>query len=464
MANRDLLKEAIADAKAVKETAIANAKAALEEAFAPRMQELLKAKLAEMDDEDIKEAEEMKEEEIEETYEVEEADDAEGYEGQMGKKDLGVKEADDDEMDLEELLRELDELEEDDSVMEGEDLINDPKTETAHGNVAEADEEEADEEEGEEEEGEEEEIDLENMDEDDLKKFIEDVIADMVEAGELEAGEGAEGEEEGEEEEGEEEEIMERQKYGGNKGDEKRDDMKKKKEGHGRGPKKKDSAESEGEIDYKRKMKENQEPVNEIVGAALLAGAILALIGGTGYAMASAEEKKEMKAEMEKIAAENPNMSEKELKAKAMEIVKKRGEGAYGKGTLAKGTAGSAFGESMEAELEEAYNTIRTIKEELAEVNLFNAKLLYTNKIFKSKNLTEGQKVKVLAAFDKAASVKEAKLVFETLNEGFKSKKAPVNESLIHGGASKVAGVAAKKPIMEANDQVARWQKLAGIK
>jgi hypothetical protein len=35
--NRDLLKEAIADAKAVKETAIANAKAALEEAFTPQV-------------------------------------------------------------------------------------------------------------------------------------------------------------------------------------------------------------------------------------------------------------------------------------------------------------------------------------------------------------------------------------------------------------------------------------------
>jgi hypothetical protein len=274
-----------------------------------------------------------------------------------------------------------------------------------------------------------------------------------------------EGEEEGEEEEGEEEEeIMERQKYGGNKGDEKRDDMKKEKEGHGRGPKKKDSAEAEGEIDYKKKMKEEQEPVNEILGTALLAGAILAAIGGTGYAMASAEEKKEMKAEMEKLAKENPNMSEKDLTMKAKEIVKKRGEGAYGKGTLAKGSAGSAFSESMEAELEEAYNTIRTIKEELAEVNLFNAKLLYTNKIFKSKNLSEAQKVKVLAAFDKAATVEETKLVFETLSEGFTTKKASVNESLIHGGASRAAGVAPKKPIMEANDQVARWQKLAGIK
>jgi hypothetical protein len=119
--------------------------------------------------------------------------------------------------------------------------------------------------------------------------------------------------------------------------------------------------------------------------------------------------------------------------------------------------------EKAEKELKEALSTVSTIRTELQEVNLFNAKLLYTNKIFKAKNLTESQKVKVLAAFDKAASVKEAKLVFETLSEGFVEKKAPMNESLLRGSASKATGVAVKKPIMEANDQVARWQKLAGI-
>ena len=120
--------------------------------------------------------------------------------------------------------------------------------------------------------------------------------------------------------------------------------------------------------------------------------------------------------------------------------------------------------DEMKKELDEAYSALETIKEELNEVNLFNAKLLYTNKIFKAKNLTESQKVKVLAAFDKAASVKEAKLVFETLSEGFKEKKNPVNESLLRGSASKPAGIAEKKPILEVNDQFARWQTLAGIK
>ena len=54
MANRNLLKEAIADAKSVKEAAIANAKAALEEAFTPYLKEKFSAKLAEMEAEDMK--------------------------------------------------------------------------------------------------------------------------------------------------------------------------------------------------------------------------------------------------------------------------------------------------------------------------------------------------------------------------------------------------------------------------
>ncbi len=50
--NRDLLKEAIADAKAVKEMAIANAKAALEESFTPQLKSMLSAKLQEMEEEE----------------------------------------------------------------------------------------------------------------------------------------------------------------------------------------------------------------------------------------------------------------------------------------------------------------------------------------------------------------------------------------------------------------------------
>jgi hypothetical protein len=271
-------------------------------------------------------------------------------------------------MDLDELLRELDEMSEvEEDITEGEeDLINNPKGSTAHGNVAEEEEMEMDEEE----------INLEDMSEDDLKSFIESVIADMVAAGELEGNieGGMEDEEEFEASEDEEEvnidellaELKERKKYGGNKGDI---------PSSKRGKIRKDTAEDEGVEDYKKKIKD------------------------------------------------------------------------------------------MKEELDEAYSTINTIKSEINEVNLLNAKLLYTNKIFKAKNLTESQKVKILESFDKATTTKEAKLIYETLINDVKEKKTSINESLFKSSASKSIGtVSQKKPIIEVNEQFARWQILAGIK
>jgi len=121
-------------------------------------------------------------------------------------------------------------------------------------------------------------------------------------------------------------------------------------------------------------------------------------------------------------------------------------------------------GEETNEELEEAMATIATLRKDLNEVNLLNAKLLYTNKIFRNKSLTESQKIKVLTAFDKATSKKEVELVYETLNEGLKVStitKSPIKESL--SSASKALGSAKSKPIIE-NDAFARMRELAGLK
>lgn len=121
--------------------------------------------------------------------------------------------------------------------------------------------------------------------------------------------------------------------------------------------------------------------------------------------------------------------------------------------------------EEMKEELYEAYATIKSLKSELQEINLLNSKLLYSNKIFKSKNLTESQKVKVLGTFDKATTVKEVKLVFETINESLKTKTTKrISENMI-GSASRVTSTPKriKKPILESDAMVSRFQKLAGI-
>ena len=152
--NRDLLKEAIADAKAVKEMAIANAKSALEESFTPHLKSMLAAKIQEMD--------EMEEEVEEGKMAMYDEDDTEPM------KEEEVSE----ELDLEEILAELEESE------EKEEMVNEVDAEET---------EEVEEEDMEvemETETEEEDLDIEDMSEEDLKSFIEDVIEDMVEAGE----------------------------------------------------------------------------------------------------------------------------------------------------------------------------------------------------------------------------------------------------------------------------------------
>ena len=122
--------------------------------------------------------------------------------------------------------------------------------------------------------------------------------------------------------------------------------------------------------------------------------------------------------------------------------------------------------EEHAAEIAEIKSQAAKLAGKVNETNLINAKLLYLNKILHKHTLNEAQKVKVIAAFDKATTVKEAKIVFESLNEAFvvKTEKSKTNLKESLGFASKAAGNSTKREIItEADVQVARWQKLAGI-
>ena len=116
-------------------------------------------------------------------------------------------------------------------------------------------------------------------------------------------------------------------------------------------------------------------------------------------------------------------------------------------------------------ELNEALKTVQILRSQLQEVNLLNAKLLYVNKVFKANNLTEGQKVNVVAAFDKAETVKEVKLVFETVSKNVVAKQPAKPAIREHKSfASKPAGSTQKQVINEVSEAVNRMQILAGIK
>jgi hypothetical protein len=132
-------------------------------------------------------------------------------------------------------------------------------------------------------------------------------------------------------------------------------------------------------------------------------------------------------------------------------------------------SADSSSNAVYETELKEAYDTVKHLKSVINEVNLLNAKLLYTNKLFRNFDLNEGQKMKVIENFDRAANTREAKLVFSTLAESFQTRKSGkkiVKES--RSMASRpVAGTAPSKKttqvLTEGFEQANRWKKLAGM-
>jgi hypothetical protein len=118
--------------------------------------------------------------------------------------------------------------------------------------------------------------------------------------------------------------------------------------------------------------------------------------------------------------------------------------------------------DGLAEELEEAYKTIKIMRNSLNETNLLNAKLLFSNKLFKSYDLNESQKLNVIDNFDRAQSLREVKLVYTTLAESMKRPaKRKVNEN-----ASRVTGTTAPKKqiISESNKFSSRMQKLAGLK
>ena len=361
--NKDLFKEAIADAKQVREAALVNAKAALEEALGPKLQSMISAKLQEMDldEEEIDEVDFMKPSDT--SDEEQESGFGNVEQGMAGKGDVNEEDLEED-FDLSAILAELDE---EDSLKEAKEKDEEKEK------MDEAEEEEAGEEEeempAEETEAEDKITDLTV---DQLKDIIKDIISSELEAEEEETPADEEAEKNGEEM------GMEMGNMGG-----------------------------EEEINLE-----------------------------------------ELLAELDALDEEKEEEDEAMYEAKKKAVKKEKEE------------------KDEKDEMKEAIDTINALRNELNETNLLNAKLLYVNKIFKAKNLTESQKLKVIASFDKATTPKQAKELFESIQSSDfgASKKSQIKESL--GFASKAAGVAPKNSantIVESNDVIARMQKLANI-
>jgi hypothetical protein len=361
MANSKLLKEAIADAKAVRETAIANAKIALEEAFTPRLQSILSKKLQ-------AEVEGDNEEEVNEEFaDANNAPDEDA-------SDIG----------------DGDNKQPADDANNSSDLAqSNPDTESQSAEVGKEDEnQEVISEEEEEVPGEtqsrieEEEVPAEDEDELDLEAIIRELEGELEEEDEAPA----------------------------------------------------------------------EAPVEEPV----------------------AEEGEEVPAEVpaEEPVAEEGEEAPAEDEIDLDEILREMGYGDDEEVTEEESeeAADDAIA-AKDAELEEAYNVIKSLKKTINEVNLLNAKLLYTNKLFRSYNLTNEQKHKVVETLDRTQNVREVKLVYSTLAESMKiggtAKKVKPQAKINESFASKpVASTAPKKEIIaeSSNALAERFKQLANIK
>ena len=389
----DLLKDAIADAKAVRETALENAKIALEEAFTPRLQSMLSKKIQseievdeERGDEDDREEEgSMRGEEGEERSK--EGDDMEerAHEDEDDMEERAHEDEDDmeeraheDEDEVEEGIIEIDGVKYAPVVSEEEE---DEKDEAMHGDKDED----------------------EDMDEDlDLDEILKELEEEEDNDDDDKVEEAAHEDDEDEKNEDlDENDVSSNIGSGDNKLDKKAGDS--------------TDIGKPGKAKFTEGAHEDDEDKTD----------------------ESVEEDIDLEEIVKALTEEDDEDEEKNEVSK------------------------------LQSELDEHRNVVKYLRSKLNEVNLLNAKLLFTNKLFRSYGLNNDQKMKVVETFDRAHNLREVKLVYSTLAESFGSKqtkKTEIKES--KGSASKpVASTKSEKQevISEGHELRDRFKKLAGI-
>jgi hypothetical protein len=377
----DLLREAIADAKAVRETALENAKIALEEAFTPRLQSMLSKKIqAEMEDSE-------EGEEVEEMEAPEEEEEMEAEEGMHG---------DAEEMEDAEEMRDAEEMEDAEEEMEdSEEMREEEMEDEEEGEMREEEEEEEDEVSEEE---------IEDEDDLDLESVLAELEADLTEEEDTDEEEKVdEVEDKDEEEKVDENDVSSEIGSGDNKVKPEANDSSKT---GAQGP------EGEGSDKESGKEDDNLEVVDDLVESEDL---------DLDEVLKALTEEEDAEEEADKV-------------------------------------------EELQAELKETREVVQFMRDKLNEVNLLNAKLLFSNKLFRAYGLNNNQKLKVVETFDRTKNLREVKLVYATLAESFKKPTSKLVES--KGSSSKP--VRSTKPakqevLSEGQELRNRFKKLANI-
>jgi hypothetical protein len=375
----DILKEAIADAKALRATALENAKIALEEAFTPRLKNMLSQKIqSEVEGEDEVEERMYDEDEVEDGHEdVSETE----HDDEVAER---MHDEDEDE------VEEAEHMEDEAEHMEDEDEHMETETEDEMSDEGEHMEDEAEHMEDEDEHMEDEGEHMEDEDEDELD--LESVIKEL-------------------------EEELDTSAVGDSENKEPSDSASDS-SAIGQGP------EAEGSDKDSGKENSDDEDVKEKV-----------------------------------MEAEESEMSDEDEEIDLDEVIK-----ALSEEEAMEDEDEDDSVDEMKTTLKEYKDTIGFLREKLNEVNLLNAKLLFTNKLFRGFGLNNNQKLSVVEQFDRTKNLREIKLVYTTLAESFKGNgNKRVNES--KGQASKpVASTAPKKEVLsEGAEMKNRFRKLANL-
>ena len=399
----DLLKEAIADAKAVRETALANAKMALEEAFTPKLKSMLAKKIqSEIEDEDGDEAEVEEQDELSDEDDV--VDPASDEEGGPVSED----ESEDGEEVDEAEVPDDEEAAEDPISTEGEDEDEDEEPVAEEDEISDEDDEEAVAEEDEMSDEDDEELDLEAIlreleDEDDDAEVSEEYEDEDVEDGAEEV------------------------------------------------PAAEQPDDSVSENDVSSDIGKADNKVADAAADSSKTGAQGPEGEGSDSEAGKENSEDEVVKEEDEVSDEDDDIDLEEiLKALSEEDEVSDEDDEVEENAV------------LKAEIKEHRDVVKYLRAKLNEVNLLNAKLLFSNKLFRVFGLSNEQKMKVVETFDRTKNIREIKLVYSTLAESFKGRR-PVKES--KGSSSKAVASTkpSKKVISEGSDVKARFKKLANI-
>ena len=115
-------------------------------------------------------------------------------------------------------------------------------------------------------------------------------------------------------------------------------------------------------------------------------------------------------------------------------------------------------------EIKKYQAAVADLKKQLVEMNLFNAKLLYANKLMQNKDLSVKQQKAIVEALDNAQTLREAKLLFKSLTESLNRRtKKTMNEGSLRSTGSSSRVTKSSAPANNNNGEADRWAILAGL-